>query len=109
MEVKEILDKEPAVILDYLLTFVGDNVHGLSGEGLLAKVRQAVAESFDWGIQLAFQLQNRGYWETDMWRPILRAWIASKLSESQLIRVFSLLGDANLLQSFGNYVRRADI
>ncbi len=104
MQVKEILDKEPAAILDYLLKVVGDNIHGLSGEGLLAKLRQAVAESFDWGIQLALQLQDRGYRETDIWRAILGAWIASKLSEPQLIRVFSLLSESNLLQSFGNYV-----
>ena len=51
------------------MTFAEDNIRGPARQGLLAKISEAAAKSFDWGIQLALELQDKGLWETDFGGP----------------------------------------
>ena len=104
VEVTELLAKHPSEILDFLVTFQGDDFRGPTRRALLAKVSQAVAGSFDWGIRLAMELRDKDLWEKHLWRSILWGWIAAKLTEEQLIQVLSFIGDSNLLESVGYHV-----
>lgn len=104
VSVTELLAKHPSEILDYLVTFQGDDFRGPTRRALLAKFSQAVAESFDWGIRLAMELKDKNSWKKDLWRSILWGWIAAKLTEDQFTQVLCFIGESNLVQSLGYYM-----
>lgn len=81
LKAEEMLVREPAQLLEYLLTFdQTDFFNGPSRQGLLFQVTKAVGTQFQWGMQLAVQLAQVKKWDSDLWNSIIGGWTGSVTS-----------------------------
>lgn len=92
--VEELLSREPAEQLEFLLTYKGNRFDGPNREGLLNTITQAVQQDFDWGYKLAQALIDAVAWETDIWRHIFRGWEDGLEEDSNLIAAIGLIIDS---------------
>ena len=51
--------------------------------GLVQAVEEAATRDFPWGIELADTLAEKGRWDTDLWPPLMRAWVHQQREEEQ--------------------------
>ena len=72
--VSELLSRPAAEWADRLVSFREEDPLGPDRDGLLLAVEKATIEEFGWGIALADTLAKSGYWEADLWPPLMRAW-----------------------------------
>ena len=87
----ELLSKPPEEQLDFLISFRTVDPMGPSREGLLSELRKAVANRYDWGMELLDALKRRGSWETDLLKAIVDAWGQADLAPSQWDEVLCFL------------------
>ena len=60
--------------IDDLISFQGDGPFRADRDGLLAEIEEVATQDAGWGFELAAGLAASGYWETDIWLPLMRAW-----------------------------------
>ncbi len=71
---EELLARPANEWLPQLLDFNGDDPFGPSLAKLLEQVKDAAAERFDWGIELADALADGQHWNAPLWEPLLGIW-----------------------------------
>lgn len=98
LSLDELILKEPAEVLDYLISYRETSFMGPSRDGLLQSVTTAAAKSYDWGRKLAEQLLLRADSPTDLWSALVRAWAGAELTNSQWTDLLTLLDSQPKLQ-----------
>lgn len=89
---EELVVKDPADQLEFLLTYKGNHpFDGPDRDGLLNNITKAVLEHFEWGYKLAHTLIDNEAWKTDIWSHILRGWEDGLEDDGNLIAVLSLI------------------
>src|SRR5262249_25496173 len=91
LSLDELLLKEPAEVLNYLISYRETSPIGASREGLIQTVTSAASRKYDWGRELAEQLSSQANSPPDLWSALVRAWAGSDLSGSQWKDVLTLL------------------
>ena len=95
---KQLLDKPAADWLHKLLLFQPkQELFSLGRGGLVGAVREAAAQEFDWGLDLADGLAGAEEWDADLWSSLIRAWSGMDLGEDEHRKVFDRLGRDELL------------
>lgn len=102
--VEDLIAKEPADQLEYLLTFQGSFFDGPDRDGLLSAITQAAQKDFDWGYRLSQALIVAEVWETDIWGHILRAWEDGLEEDNHLIIILKLIIDNEELYKHDYYI-----
>ncbi|WP_258360226.1 SIR2 family NAD-dependent protein deacylase [Moorella sulfitireducens] len=98
----ELLARPPHEIVEFLLTYQGEEFFGPDREGLLYTLKEAVAKSFTWGWKLVEELKARGKWTTDLWGVIIQGWQFASKDAAQWEQVLELLkSHPELLRRFG--------
>ncbi|MDA2926861.1 DUF4020 domain-containing protein [Acidobacteria bacterium AH-259-G07] len=85
--VEELLGKNPANWLEYLLTFKGEDWSGPTRDGLLQTVTEAVQREPKWGIVLAELLVGHKEWTSDLWQRILWGLTQARLTGERWTQV----------------------
>ena len=93
---EELLAKPAADWLRDLLSFQPKGPFGPDREGLVAAVREAAKQRFDWGLGLADALVGAGEWDADLWSGLIRAWSGMDLDEDKHREVLNRLGRVEL-------------
>lgn len=103
--IEDLMAKEPADQLDFLLTFNPPHPFDEPDrDGLLNAITQAVQQNFEWGYKLAQTLIGAQAWESDIWGHILRGWEDGLEDDSNLIEVLNLLINNHKLFSHDYYI-----
>lgn len=100
----ELLVKEPADQLEFLLTYQGKQFDGPDRAGLLNLIVQATQQNFEWGIKLSTALIRSEAWDTDLWNHILRGWEDGLEEDENLITVLRLLSNTTELFRHGYHI-----
>lgn len=95
--VEELLSRPPSEWLDDLLAFKGIVLDGPNRDGLLSAVKQAAADDFQWGTELADLLVRSDAWESDLWEALWDAWSA-ELDEAKHRHVLNLARTPEVLR-----------
>jgi hypothetical protein len=96
----ELLQKQPAEIIDWLLEYKGDNISEPSREGLLSTISEATSKSYDWIWKIVNILKERHEWRTDIWRSIIMGWGKSSLTQEQWHDILSFLNNETSLHHY---------
>ena len=88
----ELLSKPAEEWAVKLLSFQETGIHELDRIGLNMAVYEAARQEFEWGLNLADALSERGNWDADLWETLIRVWSASGLDEAKVRRVLKRLG-----------------
>ena len=91
--------------LTLLREFKGDDPFGPSLARLFEQLREAAAEHFDWGIDLADELAQSRNWDTELWRPLFEAWKREK-EEAEFRQILARLDSAELQRHHSEAVAR---
>jgi Domain of unknown function (DUF4020) len=94
LSVEELLAKPISEHLDFLLSYEPNHPFGPSRDGLTDVVYTAATRNFEWGWQLAKELEKRSALKTDLWSSLIRAWACSALQDIAWRDVLALL-DSN--------------
>jgi hypothetical protein len=81
--VEDVLNETPKAQLEYLLSFAPETPFGPSREGLIATMTDAVARNYQWGRDLADELETAVSWDSDLWSAIVLGWTRADFNAEQ--------------------------
>lgn len=96
----ELREKNPSDIVDYLLSFKGEDFEGPSREGLRSIISEVVVEDFGWGERLCQELILREVWDTDLWASLFNAWQSTDITDQQKSIVLGFFEHPSILQKY---------
>ena len=91
----ELLARPAKEWLPQLLEFKSDEPFGPSEARLREQLKEAAAERFDWGIELADALAEGRHWDAALWNPVLEVW-QLEIEEEDYRQALSRLRHADL-------------
>ena len=94
--VDELLAKPAMEWLEDLLVFQPEDILGPDRDGLISTITDAVKQNFEWGIELADCLVEKGLWNADLWHGLIRGWSEMDPSEEKDRVVLRWLGKSEL-------------
>ena len=99
---KELLDKPIDKLLPELLPLIEPEEsanfirHQMRTANILAEVKKAAEENFEWGNNLADALADKEKWDIDIWHALMQAWQEMQLDKDKYCQVIQWLGKTDL-------------
>ena len=93
---EELLAKPAADSLADLLSYEGSEWDGPGHGDTIENIAKAIRHNFDWGLDLADELDRNKQWNTYLWTALTYAWSIMELSKDRYSKVLSWLSKAEL-------------
>ena len=105
--VDELLAKPAREWLQDLLAFQPKDILGPDRDGLISTITDAGKQNFEWGIELAYCLSEKGFWKADLWHGLIRSWLEIESSKEKDQVVFGWLARNELFSEQARFVAEA--
>jgi hypothetical protein len=103
LTIPEILLKDPDELIEFVANFKPQHPFGPDLPGLIGQIAEAVMQSYDWGMRLAYALQKRGAWDSDLWKAVIGGWKHTQLTTAQWDEILDFLNTYDQMLGSGKY------
>lgn len=93
---EELLARPAADWLNDLLSYEGSEWDGPGHGNTIESIAKAIRQNFDWGLDLADELDRNERWDTYLWTALIYAWSTMELGEDRHRKVLSWLSKTEL-------------
>jgi hypothetical protein len=105
--VDDLLAKPAREWLQDLLAFQPKDILGPDRDGLISTITDAAKQNFEWGIELAYCLAEKDFWNADLWHGLIRSWSEIESSKEKDQVAFGWLARNELFSEQARFIAEA--